>query len=373
MDFEGPQTNVPVGNISSQGETQTAAGWQGMTIKDILEKVDLFNFTMLSDEEKEAKLAKEESPDLSDSVVMKPKAIKIEQKSAFLGPKIWNTPITLNQLTEDEPETEEALENNVEATGAEFSVMNIDDFLQENNFDFGNVSPNTRDIYAVESRGQRQRASTIKTTDYRRRELSPDESTPSEYSDYSMMETDQQVTNQSVGSPPSSKKPKIDLPKGDNAFLYVESKRARLEREREERRRREEARIEFSAEELALATVPGADFDPTARQFSMEELRPQPIIRKRRKSYVQPEKKDEKYWEKRNKNNVAARRSREARRLKENQISLRTAFLEQQNKALIATVREAKEKHDKLLIETRRLTEKLKKYETVSPFLNAVD
>jgi len=50
------------------------------------------------------------------------------------------------------------------------------------------------------------------------------------------------------------------LPKGDNAFLYVESKRARLEREREERRRREEARIEFSAEELALATVPGADF-----------------------------------------------------------------------------------------------------------------
>merc|ERR1719153_145010 len=98
-----------------------------------------------------------------------------------------------------------------------------------------------------------------------------------------MMETEQAVTNQSVGSPPSAKKPKVDLPKGDNAFLYVESKRARLEREREERRRREEARIEFSAEELALATVPGADFDPTARQFSMEELRPQPIIRKRRK------------------------------------------------------------------------------------------
>jgi len=153
----------------------------------------------------------------------------------------------------------------------------------------------------------------------------------------------------------------------------VESKRARMEREREERRRREEARIEFSAEELALATVPGADFDPTARQFSMEELRPQPIIRKRRKSYVQPEKKDDKYWEKRNKNNVAARRSREARRLKENQISLRTAFLEQQNRALLATVKEAKEKHDKLLLETRKLTEKLKKYQTVSPFLNTVD
>jgi len=373
MDFKGPQTDVPVGNNSLQGETQTATGWQGMTIKDILEKVDLFNFTMLSEEEKEAKLAKEESPDITDSMVVKPKPIKIEQKSAFLGPKIWNTPITLNQLTEDD-ETEEAVENNVEATGAEFSVMNIDDFLQENNFDFGNVSPNTRDIYAVESRGQRQRTSTIKMNDYRRREVSPEESIPSEYSDYGMMDTDQPATSpSSYGSPPSAKKPKIELPKGDNAFLYVESKRARMEREREERRRREEARIEFSAEELALATVPGADFDPTARQFSMEELRPQPIIRKRRKSYVQPEKKDDKYWEKRNKNNVAARRSREARRLKENQISLRTAFLEQQNKALIQTVREAKEKHDKLLIETRRLTEKLKKYETVSPFLNAVE
>lgn len=369
MDFKGPQTDIPVGNNSSQGDTTTiSSGWQGMTIKDILEKVDLFNFTMLSDEEKDAKKEKEQSPDITETVVVKPKPIKIEQKSAFLGPKIWQTPITLNQLTEEDND-EEGVENNVDVAGAEFSVMNIDDFLQENNFDFGNVSPTTRDIYAVESRGQR---SMIKDV-YRRREVSPPESDPSEYSDYSMMDTDQTFTTESVGSPPSSKKPKIELPKGDNTFLYVESKRARMEREREERRRREEARIEFSAEELALATVPGADFDPTARQFSMEELRPQPIIRKRRKSYVQPDKKDDKYWEKRNKNNVAARRSREARRLKENQISLRTAFLEQQNRALLATVTEAKEKHDKLLLETRKLTEKLKKYQTVSPFLNTVD
>ena len=70
---------------------------------------------------------------------------------------------------------------------------------------------------------------------------------------------------------------------GRNEFLYVESKRARMEREKEERMRREEARTEFSAEELALATIPGADFDPTRRQFSSDELRPQPIIRKRKK------------------------------------------------------------------------------------------
>ena len=33
-----------------------------------------------------------------------------------------------------------------------------------------------------------------------------------------------------------------------------------------------------SAEELALATVPGADFNPQERQFSIEELKPQPLI-----------------------------------------------------------------------------------------------
>merc|ERR1712050_339113 len=165
-------------------------------------------------------------------------------------------------------------------------------------------------------------------------------------------------------------KRKNSLPKGENTFLYVESKRARLEREREERRRREETRIEFSAEELALATVPGADFDPRARQFSIEELKPQPIIRKRKKSYVIPEKKDEKYWEKRNKNNVAARRSREARRLKENQISLITAYLEQENASLKSTVQSATVKQEQLLSEKKILLQKLKRYESMSPFLS---
>ena len=39
--------------------------------------------------------------------------------------------------------------------------------------------------------------------------------------------------------------------------------------------------------DLALATVPGINFDPTTRSFTAEELRPQPIIKKRRK--VRPE------------------------------------------------------------------------------------
>ena len=61
-------------------------------------------------------------------------------------------------------------------------------------------------------------------------------------------------------------------------------------------------------------------FDPRTRIFTEEELRPVPMLRKRKKQYVADEMKNEKYWEKRTKNNCAARKSREAKRLKENQV-----------------------------------------------------
>lgn len=45
----------------------------------------------------------------------------------------------------------------------------------------------------------------------------------------------------------------------------------------------------------------------------------------------QHEGKDQSYWEKRRKNNEAAKRSRDARRAKEDEIAIRAAFLEQEN------------------------------------------
>merc|ERR1711874_857881 len=107
-----------------------------------------------------------------------------------------------------------------------------------------------------------------------------------------------------------------NLQKGGNDFLYVESKRARLEREKEERKRKFEIELDFAPEDIALATVPGLEFDPKTKVFDMEELRPQPIIKKRKKNSVPDELKDDKYWEKRNKNKEATRRSREARRIR---------------------------------------------------------
>lgn len=82
------------------------------------------------------------------------------------------------------------------------------------------------------------------------------------------------------------------------------------------------------------------NFDPMRHTFSEEELKPQPMIKKARKILVPDNMKDEKYWTRRYKNNEAAKRSRDARRLKENQISVRAAYLERENAALRQEVAE---------------------------------
>lgn len=55
--------------------------------------------------------------------------------------------------------------------------------------------------------------------------------------------------------------------------------------------------------------------------LSLFRLRPQ---------FVPDDLKDDKYWARRRKNNMAAKRSRDARRMKENQIALRAGFLEKE-------------------------------------------
>lgn len=68
------------------------------------------------------------------------------------------------------------------------------------------------------------------------------------------------------------------------------------------------------------------------------------------------ESKDDKYWKRRNKNNVAAKRSREARRAKENQIIMRAGFLETENDRLTG-------ENSELVKENERLNALLSKYE----------
>ena len=83
--------------------------WQGLTIKEILEKVDLSNIIM--EDNGGEKIAKED-PMLTSGA--------INPESAFLGPKLWSKPVPM-PMSNDSDE--------------EFAVMNIDDFLNENGFE----------------------------------------------------------------------------------------------------------------------------------------------------------------------------------------------------------------------------------------------
>jgi len=316
MNF-GPQVNigVPPGIMNESSSNPANQSWQGLTIKEILEKVDLSNIIM--DEDKKKVQDKFSNQSMMTNGVINP-------ESAFLGPKLWSKPVPMPVTGEND----------------DFSVMNIDDFLSENGFDLEEQQPSSPGSIGVSS--PRSGISEMET-DF--------EPMPARKA------TKRAAPALDSGSDGNSKKTM------DTTFLYAESKKARLEREKEEKKNRSINDIEFSPQELALATVPGMKFDPRQRSFAPDELRPQPIIRKRKKSYVPSEAKDGKYWEKREKNNVAARRSREARRLKENQIALRTAFLEKENGQLKAALDEAKAENMELVAEKEILLVKLKQYE----------
>ncbi|XP_060760362.1 TEF transcription factor, PAR bZIP family member b isoform X2 [Neoarius graeffei] len=93
--------------------------------------------------------------------------------------------------------------------------------------------------------------------------------------------------------------------------------------------------------DLVLSSIPGGElFNPRKHRFTEDELKPQPMIKKAKKVFIPEDAKDEKYWSRRKKNNLAAKRSRDARRLKENQIAVRASFLERENAALRQEVAE---------------------------------
>ncbi|KAG1688828.1 Hepatic leukemia factor [Nymphon striatum] len=94
--------------------------------------------------------------------------------------------------------------------------------------------------------------------------------------------------------------------------------------------------------------VLGKHFDPSVKTFSPDELKPQPIIRKAKKNFIPDDNKDTNYWDRRIKNNSAAKKSREARRQRENQITLRAKFLETENDRLKNSINMLRNENRKL-------------------------
>jgi len=94
------------------------------------------------------------------------------------------------------------------------------------------------------------------------------------------------------------------------------------------------------------------------KRFFEERLTLQPTLKKSKKQFVPNEMKDEKYWARRKKNNVAAKRSRDTRRFKENQIVIAATYLEHENE----TLRKQLEEYKKM---TTQLQTRLSRYEPV--------
>lgn len=318
---------------------------QGMTIKDILEKVDLFNISVEDDTHQQDKQKNLQKNSEGKTVIQ-----ASDPTSAYLGPRLWEKQISLSlDFSNGADEEDEEIND----------VMNMEEFLAENNIilpTFNSNSRNSTEDMELDNNASPTYSSSSPPT------FAPSSPTYSFTMDRKPVERPNVIVQ--------AKREKVDtknsLPKGENLFLYAESKRAKLEREKEERRQKLEVDIDFSPEDLALATVPGLDFNPKERSFQMEELRPQPIIKKRKKTFVADDAKDDKYWQNRLKNNVAARRSREARRLKENQIALRAAYLERENKLLQKELDDVHFYNSKLSTEREILKKKLSKYEGIS-------
>jgi len=285
-------------------------GFHGMTINSMMERMDLLNFTF-DDDDNNTKHKEEITFTPTNAAVMNPH----DPTSAYLGPKLWNTLISHENL-EDSDEGGEAV-----------AMSDIFYTVRREGSSPGPSSPAADEVEVK----PHIRPSIIVPKTKRR----------------------------------DTEKIEPNLQSGANKFLYVESKRARVDREKIERKRKLEVQLDFAPEDIALATVPGLEFDPKTRAFDMEELRPQPIIKKRKKSSVPEDLKDEKYWEKRNKNKEATRRSREAKRLKENQIVLRAAYLERENKVLKQELDSTNFEKSKLKTEIDILKSKLQKYESI--------
>merc|ERR1712129_1779 len=145
----------------------------------------------------------------------------------------------------------------------DFSVMNIDDFLSENGFDLSEEQESSDCQSEAGALSPRSMASDMETEMVQERPEVP----------YKKMKR----VESSASSTQRPTKAKIE---GENTFLHVESKRAKMEGEKEEKRKRAAMEIEFSPQELALATVPGLSFDPRERKFAPDDRRPHPIIRK---------------------------------------------------------------------------------------------
>merc|ERR1711997_1044158 len=125
----------------AKADTVDLSDWNKMTLKDIFEDENLFKITILSDNDEKNKTEIKYEENAKEPMDCKTKTTSYEPRSAFLGPKIWEKPISMNLLQgikNEKPQKETNTNHN--GNVSDFSVMSLNDFLEENQLDAGNIS-----------------------------------------------------------------------------------------------------------------------------------------------------------------------------------------------------------------------------------------
>ncbi|XP_057300316.1 thyrotroph embryonic factor-like isoform X2 [Hydractinia symbiolongicarpus] len=78
------------------------------------------------------------------------------------------------------------------------------------------------------------------------------------------------------------------------------------------------------------------------------QYNPAPMAKKSKRQFIPPENKDQSYWERRKRNNEAAKKSREQRREKEIEVSRKCSQLEDENSGLRFTIVNLQKKNEQL-------------------------
>ena len=117
-------------------------------------------------------------------------------------------------------------------------------------------------------------------------------------------------------------------------------------------------RVESLDDEMCRYSFADEDVKPPRELMHGSPISSSGSTRKKRKFSITEDNKDDRYWERRRKNNMAAKRSRDARRAKENQIAMKATFYERENKVLTQELGKAR-------AEIHLLRERLCKYEMV--------
>ncbi|KAK2183609.1 hypothetical protein NP493_305g02020 [Ridgeia piscesae] len=105
---------------------------------------------------------------------------------------------------------------------------------------------------------------------------------------------------------------------------------------------------DLSTSDMQKATVTSSTMSVGGDDIQRYNMVHSQIPPKKRAMAVPQEMKDDTYWDKRQKNNDSAKRSREARRMKEEQIAMRVVYLEQDNLQLRTEVSLLKSEIEKL-------------------------